>query len=116
MARDPGWRNAREIFDERTHLRRAQRAVDTDDERLGVLDREPERINGLPGEVSSAAVYRRERDPEGKLRRDVERRGDRGLCVERVEDRLDQQEVDAALRQSPDLLDVRVVHLVEGVR
>ena len=57
-------RDAREVLDERPHLRRAERAVDADDQRVGVLDRGPERLDGLPGEVPPAAVDGRERDPE----------------------------------------------------
>jgi len=38
------------------------------------------------------------------MRRDLASRGDRGLAVQRVEDRLDQQQVDAALGQCRDLL------------
>src|SRR5207244_12736821 len=63
MARDPGRRHAGEILDERTHLRRAEGAVDPDDERLGVLHGEPERVDGLAGESAAAAVDRRARDP-----------------------------------------------------
>ena len=40
--------DARQSLDEGPHLRRAQRAVDADDERLGVLDRDPERLDGWP--------------------------------------------------------------------
>ena len=99
-------RDAREVLDEWTHLRRAERAVDADDERPGVLDREPERVDGLAGEVAAAAVDGRERDPERQVRRDVERGGDGGLGVQRVEDRLDQQEVDAAFGQAANLIRV----------
>ena len=43
------------------------------------------------------------------------RRGDdRGLRVQRVEDRLDEQEIDAAVAERPDLLLVCGLHLVEG--
>ncbi len=44
------------------------------------------------------------------------RGGDRGLRVQRVEDRLDEQQVDAALAQAADLLGVGLDDLVEGVR
>ena len=39
--------SARELGDVRPHLLRAERAVDADDERLGVLDRDPERLDRL---------------------------------------------------------------------
>src|SRR5436190_9783472 len=66
-------RDPREVFDKRPHLRGAERAVDADDERLRVLDREPEGLDGLAREVATALVDRGERDPEGQLRRLVER-------------------------------------------
>ena len=79
--------------------RRAERAVDADDERLRVLDRDPERLDGLRGEVPATAVDRREREPERQLGRGVLRGEDRGLAVERVEDGLDEEQVDAAVAE-----------------
>ena len=116
MTRDPGRRHPGEILDERTHLRRAQGAVDSHDEGVRVLDREPERVDRLAREVAAAAVDRREGDPERKLRRLVEGGCDRSLRVERVEDRLDQQEIDRASRETADLFGIGVADLVEGVR
>ena len=116
MARHVGRRDARHPFEEGPHLGRAERAVDADDERLGVLDRDPERVRRLAREVASAPVDRREREPERELGRSRARSDDRRLRVERVEDRLDQQEVDAAVAQCADLLLVRGLHLVERHR
>ena len=101
VAGDVGRRDAREILQERAHLARTERAVDAGDQRLGVLDGRPERLDGLPGEVATAAVDGREREPAWDVGRDVEGGGDRGLRVQRVEDRLDQQDVDAARRRAP---------------
>ena len=111
MARHPGRGDAREVLDERPHLHRAERAVDADDERLRVLDREPERVDCLAGQVAAAAVDRGEGDPERQVRRLVERCGDRRLRVQRVEDRLDQEEVDATFGEPADLLRVGVPDL-----
>src|SRR6266540_3386295 len=86
MTRDPGRGDAREILDERAHLRRAEGAVDADDERVRVLDGQPERIDRLAGEVAAAAVDRREGDPERDLGSLVQRGGDRSLGVELAED------------------------------
>jgi hypothetical protein len=113
VAGDPRRRDLGELLDERAHLARAERAVDADDQRVRVLDRRPERIDRLPGEVAAAPVDGGEGEPERQLGRDVDRRGDRRLRIERVEDRLDQQQVDAALLQRPDLVRVRLAHLVE---
>ena len=72
--------------------------------------------DGLTRQVAAAAVDRREREPERQLGRDVHRRDDRRLRVQRVEDRLDEQQVDAALDERGDLLGVGRAHLREGDR
>ena len=116
VARDVRVRDARELLEERAHLARAERAVDADDQRPGVLDGHPERLRRLAREIAAAAVDRGEREPERQLRRDVGRRDDRRLRVQRVEDRLDQEEVDAALGERGDLLRIARPHLVERHR
>ena len=114
VARDVRRRHTGERLEEGAHLRRAERAVDADDQRPGVLDREPERVRGLAGEVAARPVDRGEGDPERQLGRHVLGRDDRRLRVERVEDRLDQQQVDTALPEAADLLGVGLDDLVEG--
>ena len=116
MAGDVGGRDVRETLQERPHLGRAERAVDADDQRLRMLDRDPERLCGLAGEVASTPVHSGEREPERELGRDVGGRDDRGLGVQRVEDRLDHEQVDASVAQGGDLLLVRLANLVEGHR
>ena len=116
IARDPRRRDARHVLDEGPHLGGAERAVDADDQRVRVLDGEPERLDRLPGEVAAALVDRREREPERQLGRLVERGDDRRLRVERVEHGLDEQQVDAAVAQRADLVRVRVAHLLEADR
>ena len=113
IARRPRGCDLGQVLYERTHLRAAQRAVHSDDERVRVLDRDPERLGGLAGEVAAAQVDGGERQPERDLRRDLLRRDDRGLRIERVEHGLDQQQVGAALDETGDLLRVRVTDLVE---
>ena len=81
-----------------------------------MLDREPERLDRLSRERAAAAVDDRDRDPERQLGRDLLRGEDRGLGVEGVEDRLDQEHVDAAVAQPADLLRVGLAHVVEGDR
>ncbi len=95
-------------------LGRAERAVDADDQRPRVLDRDPERLDRLTGEVAPAAVDGGEREPERQLRHGVLRGRDRRLAVERVEDGLDQEQVDAAVAQRTHLPGVRLDDLVEG--
>src|SRR5438874_1551840 len=96
--------------------KRAERAVDARDERLGMLDREPERLDGLAGEVAPALVDGGEGEPERQLRRDVPRGDDRGLRVQGVEDGLDQEKVDPTVAQRLHLVRVGLRHLVEGRR
>jgi hypothetical protein len=114
MTRHVRGRDPRETLEEGAHLGCAERAVDADDERLGVLHRDPERVRGLAREVAPALVDRREREPERELRRGGTRCDDRGLRVQRVEDRLYEEKVDAAITQRTDLLLVRLLHPVEG--
>ena len=114
VARDPGRRGLGQILDEGAHLRRPERAVDADDERLSMLDRKPERLNGLAGEVAAAPVDGGEGEPQRQLRRDVLRGHDRGLRVQRVEDRLDQQKVHTALAKRVHLVRIGLRDVVEG--
>jgi hypothetical protein len=81
-----------------------------------VLDRAPERLDGLPRERPAAQVDDGDRDPQRQVRRDVAGGGDGRLAVERVEDRLDHQQVDAALGERGDLLRVRGLDLLERDR
>src|SRR4029453_19291281 len=114
MARRVGRRDAREVLDERTHLRRSERAVDSDDERLGLLDREPEGLDRLAREVAAGAVDRREGDPERQLWGGLAGGDERRLRVQRVEDGLDQEELNAPVAEGCDLLLVCCANLVEG--
>ena len=116
MRGDEARRDAGELGDVRPQLARAERAVDADDQRVGMLDRGPERLDRLPAQRPARQVDDRDRDPERQLGRDLARGGDRRLRVQRVEDRLDQEQVGAAVGQAADLLGVRLAHLVERVR
>ena len=85
-------------------LLRAERAVEPDDERIGVADAVPERLDGLARQGPARGVDDRpgddQRHPLAGLVEQRLDRGDRRLGVERVEDRLDQQDVRAALEQA----------------
>ena len=78
-----------------------------------MLDGAPEGFDRLPRQVAPARVDGGERDPARDLRRDVERCGNRGLRVQRVEHCLDHQEVDTAFDESGHLLGVGGVDLIE---
>ena len=109
-------RDPREPLEERPHVGRPERAVDADDQRARVLDGHPEGLRGLPGEIPAAPVDGREREPERQVGRDVGGRHDRRLRVQRVEDRLDEEQVGTALRERGDLLGVALADLVERDR
>ena len=126
LVRQPGIRigadervgDAPDLGDVRAHLLGAERAVEPDREWRGVPDRIPERRRRLAGEQPPRAVGDRagdhDRHADAARLADVGDRGDRRLGVERVEDRLDQQEIGAALDQPVDLLGVGGAQLVEG--
>ena len=109
-------REAGQFRDVRAHLLGAQRAVHAGHQRGSVLNRTPERLNRLPGQRAAAQVDDRHRDPQRQVRRHIAGGRDRGLRIERVEDRLDQQEVDTALGQCLHLLGVGGVDLIERHR
>ena len=113
IAEDVHRRDARHVRDVRPHLRRAERAVDAGGERPSVLDRRPEGLDGLAGQVASGAVDDGDRDEERQLWGDLTGRRDGRLAVERVEDRFDQKEVRSAVPQAARGFCVTVTQLVE---
>ena len=113
VADDRHGRDVGQLVQERAHLLAPQGAVDAHGKRVGVLDRDPEGVDRLAGQRAPTAVDHRERDHEGNVRGHVLRRGDRRLGIERVEDRLHEQEVDPACDERCDLLRVRRCDVVE---
>ena len=103
-----------EFLDMRAHLGSAERAVHPHDERLGVLDRGPERLDRLPRQRPAGQVDDGDGDPQRQVRHHVPGRRDSRLGVQGVEDRLDEQQVHAALSQRRHLLGIRGVDVVEG--
>ena len=81
-----------------------------------MLDRRPETVDRLPRQRASGEVDDRDADPQRQLGRLIAGGDDRRLRVQRVEDGLDQEQVDAAVAQAADLLGVALDDLVEGVR
>ena len=110
--------DARQLGNVRAHLSRAERAIEPDREWGRVGDRIPECLRRLPGKKPAGAVG----DGAGNHHRHVDaallqRLGhgeDRGLGVERVENRLDEQHVGAAIEQPAHLLGIGGAQLVEG--
>ena len=114
---DEARREPRELGDVRPHLLRAERAVDADDQRLGVLDRDPERLDRLARERPAGEVDDRGRDPERHVRAPsrARRRSPPSRSACRRSSRA------GAGRRRPrraprDLLGVGLLDLVEGLR
>jgi hypothetical protein len=110
--------DARELGDVRAHLFGAECAIQPDRERRGMRHRIPKRLGRLPGEQPSGAVGNGARNhyrhADAALFHRLLAGEDGGLGVERVEDGLDQQRVDAAIDQSADLFAVGNAQFVEG--
>ena len=85
-----------------------------------MLDRNVERLYGLTGQGAAALVDDGDRNHDGKtdllLGKDIVDRAERGLGIERVEDRFDEQKVDASVDQSSHLLRVGLSRFVERER
>ena len=113
MRRGEAGRDPRQLGDVGPHLTGAERAIDADDQRLGVLDRRPETVDRLAAECPSREIDDRDADPERQLRRNLPRSHQRSLRVQRVEDRLDQQQVYTTAQQRARRLGIRRNELVE---
>ncbi len=95
--------DAREFIDVRAQVLRAERAVEPDHEGIDMAHRIPEGFSRLAGQraarrVRDRARYHHGQRDAGLLERPPDCK-DRGLGIQRIEDRLDHQEVDAALDQ-----------------
>ena len=118
VARHEGVGHAGQLRGIRPHLVGAEGAVEPDRERAGVPHGVPERLGDLPRERATGGVGDGARDddrpaPLVLLEQRLERE-DRRLGVEGVEDRLDDEQVGAAVDQAAGLLEVGLDELVEG--
>ena len=110
--------NPSQLFDERPHLLRAERAVDADAQQLVVRDGVPVCLDRLARKGAPAEIG----DGEGDHHRhaaaglfEILVNGEeRGLGVQRIEDRFQQQNVHAAVQQPARLLGIGRDELVEG--
>ena len=110
--------DAGQLGDMRAQFLGAERAIEPERQRRGMRDRVPERFRRLAGQQTAGAIgdgagnhHRHDDAPRFKLVGDGE---NRGLGVERVEDGLDQQRIDAAGQEPAHLLGVSEPQLVEG--
>ncbi len=110
--------DAADIGDMGAQVLGAERAVEADGDRLGVAHRIPERFGQLAGQQPAGFVGDGARDHHGHVDaagfRDFGDRIERRLGVERIEDRLDQQQVGAAVQEPLDLLAIGRAQIVEG--
>ncbi len=110
--------HARKLRQVRAHGRSAQRAVQTDRNRLGVPHRMPEGRGRLAGKRASGKVGDRAVCRVGPwhatLCEDFLACEDRRLGVERVEDGFDQHDVRAAIEQPAQLFAIGNAQIVEG--
>ena len=110
--------DAADIGDMGAKIFGAERAVESDGDRLRMPHRVPERFRQLPGKQAAGLVGDGAGDHHGHV--DAAFFGDfgdgveRGLGVERVEDGFDQQHIRAAVEQAVDLLAIGLAQIVEG--
>ncbi len=109
--------DAADLGDMLAHLARAERAVEADREGLGVGERIPEGLRRLAGQRAAGKIGDRAGDHDREHRADfvegVFQRVKRRLGVQRVEDRLDQQNVGAAVDQAERRLVIGDAQIVE---
>ena len=105
------------FFDVRFHFRRAERAIQADDERLRMSDRGEKRFHGLSAQDSPGTIRDGARDqkrhPPSQLFEQFGNGGDRRFGVERVEDRLDGEQIHTAFQQRRGLFAICFVNLIE---
>ena len=98
-------------------LRCAERAIESDCDRTSMAHGRPEGLDRVAREVPSGKIGERHRDHQRQFAPKslfgFERCHDCRLRVQRVEDRLHENEVDSALDESINLLAVDGLHLVE---
>ena len=118
VGRDEAVGDAGELRDVGAQLTGAERAVEADRQGAGVAHGVPERLGHLPRERAAGGVGDRAGDHDRPaalvlLEQRLER-VDRGLGVEGVEDRLDEEHVGAAVDEAAGLLEVGLDELVVG--
>src|SRR5437773_984656 len=124
---DPHWigahvvgRNASQLFHERFHFIRTERAIQTEDERLRVRKRYKRRFNSLPAQVSPRLVdygtRNHQRHVASGFFKCIGDSEQRSLSVERVENGLDDEKIDTAFEQGSRLIEISLAKLIERDR
>ncbi len=118
IAQDIRLGEPRQLFEVRTHLARAERAVDGDGKRPGMTNGHVERIERLARQRATAAIgdghRNNHRNAKALFLEHLFDRGDCRLGVQRVEDRLDEQQIGAAIDKAANLILVGRPRVVEG--
>ena len=118
VAGDVAVGEARQLLDVRAHFLAAERAVQADGQRPGVAHRVPEGFGDLTRQGAAGGVGDRAgQNHRPALAAFLEQgfhREDRGLGVERVEDRFDHEQVHAAVGESACLFEVGVDQFLVG--
>ena len=118
VRRDAGFGHRRQPFEVGQELPGPVGAVEADGEQFGVRHRGGERLDGLSREGAAAGVGERSRDhhgnPSPQLRAERVDGVEGRLGVERVEDGFHQQDVRAAVHESPRLVRIGFGQLCEG--
>ena len=110
-------RRVREFLDVRAHFLRTERAVQSDDERMRVRDRNQKCFDGLSAQHPARQIGHRPGNhqrnfPAAFLERF--RDGDkRRLGIQRIENGFDQEQIDPAFQQSAHLIAIRLADLIE---
>ena len=109
-----------QVLNVRHHILRAEGAVQTDSHRLRVAHRVPERFVRLSRQRTTGVINNRTGDEQRKARtvgiKEFLNGKNSGLGVERIEDRLHQEDVNTTLNERFDLLIVRIDNLIERAR
>ena len=108
----------RQLFQVRTQIAGAQRAVQAHRNGFGVADRVPERFSGLSGQCAARGIGNGPGDHDRQFKADFFEHAlhgeNCGLGIEGVEDRLDQDQIGAALDQAVSGFGVVFHQLIEG--
>ena len=112
--------SVREFFDVRLHFPGAERTVQAHRHRLRVRDRDQKCFHRLTTQYSPRTISHRSRDDERNALagffKELGDGGNRGLCIQRVENRFHHQQVHAAFQESGSLFAIGFSNLVERRR
>ena len=117
---DEGLRDGRDFGQMRAHRIGAERAVEADGEGLGMAHRVPEGFRRLAGERAAGKVGDRAGDHYRQVILPLGEHflagKDRCLGVQRVEDRLDQNDLGATIHEAADLFRIGLPQIIEAHR